>query len=137
MDCNAHVIDHADNVFDLFWIDDTFWQVVVNLVVGQIPSQEGVLAEEITINGLAILDDSFDLKQYFLDAVVGGPGSFVMAVDSYADFATAIRLKLMREISGKPVAGLGATDGATVALREPSAINGFGNPLNGATVRGP
>ena len=55
--------------------------------------RDKAIAEGITINGLAILDDSFDLKAYFRDAVVGGPGSFVMTVDSYDDFAVAIRLK--------------------------------------------
>ena len=68
--------------------------------------RETVIAEGITINGLAILDDSFDLKGYFRDAVIGGPDSFVISVDSYDDFAVAIRLKLVREISGKPMARL-------------------------------
>ena len=65
-----------------------------------------VIAEGITINGLVILDDSFDLKGYFREAVIGGPDSFVLSVDSYDDFAVAIRLKLFREISGKPMARL-------------------------------
>jgi len=62
-----------------------------------------ILAEGITINGLAILDDSFDLETYFREAVIGGPNSFVLAVETYADFAWAIRLKLEREISGTPL----------------------------------
>jgi len=65
-----------------------------------------ILAQGITINGLAILDDSFDLRGYFTDAVIGGPGAFVIAVESYQDFARAIRLKLVREISGQPLSQL-------------------------------
>ncbi len=65
-----------------------------------------VLDKGITINGLVILDDAFDLAAYFTESVIGGPGAFVMAVDSYRDFAQAIRLKLVREISGEPLAAL-------------------------------
>ena len=66
--------------------------------------RDDLVARGITINGLAILDDSFDLEAYFQDAVTGGPDSFIMTVESYADFATAIRRKLVREISGALVA---------------------------------
>jgi len=74
---------------------------------GPHPSQvrDKIVSRGIIINGLAILDDSFDLRAYFRESVIGGPGSFVITVDSYADFAAAIRLKLEHEISGKPVAG--------------------------------
>jgi hypothetical protein len=33
---DPHVVDHADDVFDLLRIDDTFGQVIVDLVVGQV-----------------------------------------------------------------------------------------------------
>src|SRR5262249_554091 len=36
VDLDAHVIDHADDVFDLLRIDDVVGQVVVDLGVGQI-----------------------------------------------------------------------------------------------------
>lgn len=67
--------------------------------------RDAVLAKGITINGLAILDDYFDMEGYFRDNVTGGPGSFILSVNTYADFAWAIRLKLIREISNKPYAG--------------------------------
>lgn len=79
--------------------------------------REGILDKGITINGLAILDDSFDLEAYFREFVIGGPDSFVLAVDSYEDFAAAIRLKLEREISGKPVARRPASLPALAARR--------------------
>ncbi len=65
-----------------------------------------VLDKGITINGRVSLDDAFDLAAYFTESVIGGPGAFVMAVESYRDFAQAIRLKLVREISGEPLAAL-------------------------------
>lgn len=60
----------------------------------------------ITINGLAIMLrpswNSGALDQYYGDCVIGGPGSFVLPVHDINDFATAIRRKLVLEISGKP-----------------------------------
>ncbi len=65
-----------------------------------------LLAQGITINSLAILDDHFDMLGYFRNYVIGGPDAFVIAVEGYDDFAEAIKLKLVREISGQPVAGM-------------------------------
>lgn len=67
--------------------------------------REAVIAAGITINGLVVLDDNDDLEHYFQDNVIGGPGAFVMAVESYEDFAHAIEQKLIREIT-TPVAVL-------------------------------
>ncbi|MEM9104677.1 MAG: DUF1194 domain-containing protein [Pseudomonadota bacterium] len=64
--------------------------------------RDAIVNQDITINGLAILDDNIDLETYFKESIIGGPNSFVIAVDNYEDFATAIRLKLEQEISGKP-----------------------------------
>lgn len=52
------------------------------------------------INALAITNDDSALKAYYEDMVIGGPGAFVMEVATFADFATAIDDKLIREISG-------------------------------------
>lgn len=76
-----------------------------------------LLAQNITINGLAILDDAFDMLGYFRDHVIGGPDAFVIAVDGYEDFAEAIKRKLVREISGQPVAGAQGR-GVSHALRD-------------------
>jgi hypothetical protein len=56
----------------------------------------------VTINALAILSDHPDLDRYFAEEVITGPGAFVMAVDTIADFPDAIRRKLLREI-GRPL----------------------------------
>jgi hypothetical protein len=53
----------------------------------------------VTINALAILDDYPDLDRYFAQEVITGPGSFVMPVETVADFPAAIRRKLLREIA--------------------------------------
>ena len=64
-----------------------------------------VLQNDVTINGLAILNEVADLKQYFRDQLIGGPGAFVLAARDYSDFARAIHDKLAREIGSTPVVG--------------------------------
>jgi hypothetical protein len=56
----------------------------------------------VTINALAILDEHPDLDRYFAQEVITGPDSFVVPVDTVADFPAAIRRKLLREI-GRPL----------------------------------
>jgi hypothetical protein len=53
----------------------------------------------VTVNALAILDDYPDLDRYFAQEVITGPNSFVMPVETVADFPAAIRRKLLREIA--------------------------------------
>jgi hypothetical protein len=53
----------------------------------------------IRINGLPILTVEPDLDQYYLQNVIGGPASFVIAARSYDQFAEAILRKLIAEIS--------------------------------------
>ena len=76
-------------------------------------SNDGLLLEEaratvlrhgITINGLAILNEVSDLKQYFRKELIGGYGAFVLTARDYADFSRAIREKLDREIRSTPLA---------------------------------
>ena len=58
----------------------------------------------ITINGLAILNESPTLDLYYADHVIGGPDAFIITAHDYEDFARAIRLKLLKEIRGAPLA---------------------------------
>ncbi len=58
------------------------------------------VAQGITINGLAILNDEPNLGRYYLAGVVGGPGAFVVTATDYHDFAVAVRQKLITEITG-------------------------------------
>jgi len=54
----------------------------------------------ITINGLPITWIEPGLDAYYRSSVVGGPGAFVISIDSYDNFADAILHKLVTEISG-------------------------------------
>lgn len=53
----------------------------------------------ITINGLPITWIEPGLDLYYRDSVIGGPGAFVVSIDSYDNFADAILNKLVTEIS--------------------------------------
>jgi hypothetical protein len=53
----------------------------------------------IVINGLPILEREPNLKGYFSEHVIGGPGAFVIAAESYQTFAEAILKKLVREMA--------------------------------------
>jgi hypothetical protein len=57
----------------------------------------------ITINGLAIRNEEPNLDFYYDRHVIGGTGAFVMTADDYHDFADAIVVKLVREISQAPM----------------------------------
>lgn len=52
----------------------------------------------VQVNGLAV-DPTGTLTRYFEKNVIVGPGAFVMQANSYADYARAIKLKLLRELS--------------------------------------
>ncbi len=67
-------------------------------------ARDAALAAGITVNGLAILNEEPDLGLYYGGEVVGGAGSFLMTATDFRDFATAIRLKLILEIRGAPLA---------------------------------
>lgn len=64
--------------------------------------RDEVVARGITINGLPISEDfaGDELESYFKGCVIGGQGSFVLAAKGFADFARAIRRKLILEVSG-------------------------------------
>jgi hypothetical protein len=57
-----------------------------------------------TINGLAILNEDPGLDRYYAEHVIGGMGAFLLTVESFEDFARAIRDKLLKEISGTGIA---------------------------------
>ncbi len=76
-----------------------------------------VVAEGITINGLAILSDNPFLFKYFDEAVIGGPGAFVLTVASYNDIIEGTRNKLLREISVAVAQAPGKGSGTKLSKR--------------------
>ncbi len=88
-------------------------------VSGDGPNNDGVLvttardlavAAGVTINGLPIMDAGGgayswynipDLDLYYENCVIGGPGAFIVTADGFANFAEAVRRKLILEIAGR------------------------------------
>ena len=83
-------------------------------------ARDAALAKGIVINGLPIMVkepsystmDIENLDFYYEDCVIGGPGSFVVAIKDRDKFKEAIRTKLLLEVAGRtpdhqvvPVAG--------------------------------
>ena len=66
------------------------------------PIRDRFVAAGLTINGLCILNEEPDLLDYYRANVIGGPGAFALACATYADFAHAMRDKLLRETVARP-----------------------------------
>lgn len=62
--------------------------------------RDWILANDITINGLPILNEEKNLEDYYRASVIGGLGAFTEIAADYDDFATALSRKLAREIAG-------------------------------------
>lgn len=63
------------------------------------PIRDRMPAAGITIYGLCILHEEPDLLQSYRRGVIGGSGSFAETCNDYADFGTAMRRKLTREVN--------------------------------------
>ena len=80
-------------------------------------ARSAALADDITINGLAILCGGdcggrpvdYDLEAAFATLITGGPGSFVITADRGDSLAEAVRRKLLLEIAGGPIPPGGRT----------------------------
>lgn len=73
------------------------------------PVRDRAVRAGIIINGLPIVNDRSspyglppmpNLDLYYEDCVIGGTGAFIIVANSFADFARAIRRKLILEIAG-------------------------------------
>jgi hypothetical protein len=62
-------------------------------------ARDEAVADGMTINGLPILNVEPDLDEHYRTQVIGGPGSFMIAIDNYGQFAEAIVHKLVTEIA--------------------------------------
>jgi hypothetical protein len=71
--------------------------------IGPPPEQvrDTLVARGITVNGLAILKTEPWLDQYYDQYVVGGDNAFLLRVDDFTAFATAMQQKLLAEISAR------------------------------------
>ena len=67
--------------------------------------RDEAVAQGVTINGLAILNEDPTVDSYYHANVIGGTGAFVMTANDYAAYGEAIQAKLIKEIAGVPVAG--------------------------------
>jgi hypothetical protein len=65
-------------------------------------ARDAAVGVGIVINGLPILALEPNLDSYYRDNVIGGPGAFVIAVDSFEHFGDAILNKLITEIAAAP-----------------------------------
>lgn len=64
------------------------------------------IARNVTLNGLAILNEDKELDAYYRARLAVGDGNFVEVAEDYDDFARAMRRKLLREIDPDPIVGL-------------------------------
>lgn len=75
-------------------------------------AREAAVASGIIINGLPLMTHDptepyggwgsiVDLDRYYADCVIGGPGSFVIPVTGWDQFAGAVRRKLVLELAGR------------------------------------
>ena len=71
-------------------------------------ARDDAVADGITINGLAIINDRDNtphthpiggLAEYYRQNVIGGPGAFVLVVGDFATFGDALANKLLAEIA--------------------------------------
>ena len=71
-------------------------------------ARDDAVRRGIIINGLPIMNDRMNISRrpipnldlYFRNCVIGGPGAFIVVARNFADFARAIRRKLILEIAG-------------------------------------
>ena len=63
-------------------------------------ARDDAVAAGVVINGLPILAMEYNLDGFYRDHVIGGPGSFMIPVASFEEFAPAVLRKLVTEIAG-------------------------------------
>ncbi|HET6470070.1 MAG TPA: DUF1194 domain-containing protein [Geminicoccaceae bacterium] len=81
-----------------------------NMGVPVVPVRDALVEQGIVINGLPITIDRSargfasisNLDVYYQDCVIGGPGAFMIPIDTHDQFVEATRRKLVLEIAGRP-----------------------------------
>ncbi|HZK91378.1 MAG TPA: DUF1194 domain-containing protein [Stellaceae bacterium] len=64
--------------------------------------RDQLVAQGITINGLAILTEEPWLADYYRQNVIGGPSGFCLVAENMDSFAEAMLRKLVQEVAGTP-----------------------------------
>jgi hypothetical protein len=64
--------------------------------------RDQLVAQGITINGLAILTEEPWLADYYKQNVIGGPSGFCLVAENMDSFAEAMLKKLVQEVAGTP-----------------------------------
>ncbi len=62
------------------------------------PARNRLIAQGVTINGIAIDRVGFSIARYFRTDIIGGLDAFVMESRGYSDYPRSIREKLFREV---------------------------------------
>lgn len=70
-----------------------------NVTFTTLAARDRALRAGLTINGLAILNETPELHKYYDHNIIGGPEAFVIKAIDYEDYAAAILRKLLREIN--------------------------------------
>lgn len=95
--------------------------------------RDEIAARGIAINGLPIVTDDYgngewgiyygELEKYYANCVIGGPRSFALPARGFQDFASAIRRKLVLELSdaAPPPAGIIRVAAAVAPPAPPTA----------------
>lgn len=91
-------------------------------------ARENAIERGVVLNGLAILDGDPPLSpgsvqgrrappvdEHYRDAVIGGPGSFLVVAEGFEAFEPAVRRKLAREIARAPAPGAPRTERVAAA----------------------
>lgn len=111
-----------DNAFDGYRkVIDVSGDGPNNVGLPVVAARDAAIVSGIIVNGLPILirpsPTVAELDRYYAECVTGGPGSFVLPIKEASEFATAIRRKLILEVSGAsveeniiPAQGLQPTD---------------------------
>jgi hypothetical protein len=73
---------------------------MANFGVPPATARDALVAQGITINGLAILTEEPWLDDYYRHNVIGGPASFVLVAKNFDTFAEAVQRKLVQEVAG-------------------------------------
>ena len=140
----AAAIDFAGKLFD----DSGFRGVkrVID-VSGDGPNNQGdhvekardrIIERGVTINGLPLMTngngmitpyDIANLDDYYTDCVIGGPGAFMIPVNSWSQFPEAIRRKLVLELAhaGHPLR-------AAIEARRPPVILASDGPKSDCRI---